>query len=122
MSYKTVRKRLYDNLDFLTLLAKAKRPAARERLISLANKNQLEAVFDCIRNTLYSPKVGPLTDTHKRSLRKYKKLLVLLANKKLPVDVKRDVLIQRGGFLPAIIAPILGIAGSLIGDLISKAV
>lgn len=53
-----------------------------------------------------------LTPHHKRRLRRYKKDLRALANRRISAKHKK-VLLQRGGFLSALLPPIIGILGSL---------
>jgi len=116
---KNQHQRLRDNLDFLTLLAKAKRPEKRRNLLEVATAEQLRTIIDCIKNVLYSDKI-PLTSKDKRALKKHKSVLITLANKRLPAETRRDLLCQRGGFLPALIPPILAVVGSLLGGLLNR--
>ena len=36
------------------------------------------------------------------------------------IKKKRQLLLQEGGFLPALLAPIISLAGGLIGELVAK--
>lgn len=121
MAPKAVHKRLYNNLDFLNLVAKTKSPSKRRKLLELANREQIRAICDCIKNAAYNPKIE-LTKEQKRALKNHKGVLMQLAHTKQPISKQKEILIQHGGFLSALIAPILGIAGSLLGDFFTHAV
>ena len=110
---------LKNNLDYLTLLGKTKRAREWRKLIEIASVEQLEAVWACIHNILYNHGI-PLSDGDKRKLKRHKDTLLALDSKRLTKEQKKRALNQYGGFLPAILAPIIGIAGGLLADLITK--
>jgi len=114
---KTPVLRLNDNLDFLKIVSKAKTPKRRREILRTATAEQLTSICDCIHNILYNREIS-LTDKNKRLLRRHKGVLLVLANKKLPKQTRCEILEQQGGFLPALLAPIIGIAGSLLSNLI----
>lgn len=61
-----------------------------------------------------------LTPRQKSALKKYKKAIRLLAVKKTPAK-KRLIVEQKGGFLGALIGPLIGsVAASALGGLASK--
>jgi len=63
-----------------------------------------------------------MSTTHKQNLVKKKHLVHQMILKGKPYRYKRDLLIQKGGFLPALLAPIIGLVGGLVGDLIGSAI
>lgn len=120
MAKKSSLKRLKDNIDYLALLSKAKRSEQRRKLIEIATADQLNAVWDCIHNILFNERV-PLTQNDRKKLKKYKNILVSLDRlKKSHKEKKKDILHQHGGFLPALLAPVLGIAGTLLSNLLTR--
>jgi len=54
-----------------------------------------------------------------KSLRRHRNKLSDLARLKTPIAKKRKIL-QTGGFLPLLLAPLLGIASSIIGGVATK--
>ena len=59
----------------------------------------------------------PLTARQLKSLRRHSNKLYDLARLKTSIAKKRNIL-QTGGFLPLLLAPLLGIASSIIGGVI----
>jgi hypothetical protein len=53
-------------------------------------------------------------------LAKFSKTLREIVDRKTNLTKKRKLLVQKGGFLPALLAPIIGVATGLIGDLIGN--
>lgn len=66
----------------------------------------------------------PLTVSQKRKLNRYKLTLRKLGCKSVPLTVKKRIFAnsQSGGFLPFLIPPLLGIAGTLAGRAIAKGI
>ena len=112
-------KRLQENLELLKLLKKAK---AQDRKVILqnANKSLILCLCECIKNILEgNVKLKP---AEKKRLARHADILRQVADRKLNTESKRKLLIQQGGFIPALVAPILGIAGSLVADLVGRLV
>ena len=109
-------RRLRKNSDFLRVLAKAT-PKQYKGLIDGANKDLIHAVCECATNCLNGN--IPLTPRQKKRLAPYKKNLRHLANKKVRFQDKRKV-IQKGGFLGALLKPIIQTLGSLLLELKKK--
>lgn len=109
-------KRFEKHVDYLTVLCKCG-PKQRSELIKTADNQLIKVICDCAENVLAGQ--VPLTPKQKRKLARHKKLLRELRGKKSLVT-KRKRLSQSGGFLPALLAPILGVVGGLVTDLIFK--
>lgn len=63
----------------------------------------------------------PLTKRQKAEFTpKRKKLVRSLAQKKLSRKARKQLVVQTGGFLPALIAPVISILGGLLGEVIGK--
>ena len=104
--------RLRRNLDFLRILSKAS-PAQRKAILESASKDLIYCICEIIDNILHG--TVKLSKQRQTKLLRYKKLLRFINDKKVAVNKKKKVLIQKGGgFLPALIVPILALAGSLL--------
>lgn len=109
--------RLKKHLELLKLIKKAK-PEHRKILIKTAEQSLILCLCECIDNILRgNVKLGP---KKKKELAKYTIVLRKIANRETSKEAKRKLLIQQGGFLPALLAPIIGLAGGLIGELVTK--
>ena len=109
--------RVKKHLDSLKILRKAK-PKFRKNFLLGADNDLIKCLCECSLNVLNGN--IKLSKNQKKSLRKHRKNIRTLAAKKVGLKRKRKILIQKGGFLPALLAPVLGIAGSLIGDLLRR--
>ena len=72
----------------------------------------IKCICECSNNLLHG--VVPLTEAQKKKLSKKKKTLRLLSSQKTSLKKKRK-LIQSGGFLGALLGPIVSVLGSLFG-------
>lgn len=77
-----------------------------------ANNEFIHCICECAKNLLKG-KV-PLTSQQKRLLSKNKNKLRTLVKKKISVGKKKKI-IQTGGFLGALLGPIVSILGGLLG-------
>lgn len=107
--------RLRRNFKFLKFLKKAKK-AQRCSLLKTAHKDLILCICDCVVNTLRGN--VRLTKKDKKSLKRHKSVLRALTERRRGIENKRKILIQKGGFLPLLLAPILTAAGGLIGNLL----
>ena len=106
--------RLQRNKHLLQVLAKSK-PNVVKSVIKSADRDLIDTLCECCLNVLNGN--VPLAPPQKRKLCKYKTVLRTLAYKKQASQQKKKrSLLQKGGFLPALLAPAL--AGFLAGNLI----
>ena len=110
---KAMAHSLKKHADVLNVLVKTK-PKVQKAIIQTADKDLVNCLCDCALNVLKAN--VPLTPSQKRKLARHKQGLRALISPKTSVSKKRKVL-QTGGFLPALLGPILGIAGPLLGKL-----
>ena len=102
--------RLKKHCDILKLLYQAK-PKVRAALIEDASPELLTCLAECSLNILKGN--VPLDSSQKEKLRRQRHKLRLLASKKVSKTNKKKI-IQKGGFLSALLAPIVGgILGTL---------
>ncbi|MCP3681302.1 MAG: hypothetical protein GY861_01305 [bacterium] len=111
-------KRLKDNLDFISPLHKTRTAKNRRDLLKIASPEQILTVCECIKNVI-NKKVPGITEKKKTFIKKHRGTILALVKDRVPTEKRRKIIAQKGGFLPALLAPVLGIAGSLIGNLIN---
>lgn len=88
----------------LQRLAKAD-PRVRRQLLHRGSSDLVKAICECARNVLAGN--VPLNTGQKLRLKKYRKPLREIVKKKTPL-YKKKIIIQRGGFLSALIGPLIG--------------
>lgn len=102
--------RVRKQVSLLRLLSKAK-PKTACAIIKAGDKQLMDALCECALNILKG--VVPLSSRQRGRLQKYKHHLRALAKKTLSSQ-KKKALLQKGGFLGALLNPILGVLGSLL--------
>jgi hypothetical protein len=105
-------KRLHRNLALLDLLSKTTK-SQREALIKTCTQDQLQCICDCAINILKEN--IQLTDDQFKKLKRFQKQLRYLANPEDKLENKR-IVIQKGGFLPVLLTPILSAAATILTD------
>ena len=114
-NYKKMSNRIKKNIHLLKVLHDSKNDT-RKAILERANKDLIDTICECIHNILKGNlKVSP--DVF-RKLKRHQKDIREIYSKKAKLNRKKKLLIQHGGFLPALLAPILAIAGSLISGLV----
>ena len=106
-------KRIVSHLSSLKKLKKCK-PQCRKNLLESGGKSLQVCLRECAVNILKGNVC--LTKAQKTKLQKYKNQIREIS-KKGTSQKKRLQIEQKGGFLPALIAPVLG---ALLGGLIKK--
>ena len=83
---------------------------------TLAKKNCssefIKCICECAKNVLAGNVA--LSPEHKRRLKRHKHSLRKLALKKTPISTKKKI-VQNGGFLGALLGPVVKILGGLFG-------
>ncbi len=104
--------RLKDHAPYLHVLVNGT-AQQREGILRGAKKQLIYCLCECALNVLQGNVI--LTPEAKSKLSKHKRLLRELADKKIPVTRKKKLLLtQKGGWVTALIAPILRALGSLL--------
>jgi hypothetical protein len=88
---------------------------AKKKLIKECDGKLIDCFCECSKNILKGN--VPLKQTQLKRLRREKKNLRALALKKTSLKKKRKIL-QKGGFIGAILPPVLTVLSSLLGGLI----
>jgi hypothetical protein len=104
--------RLRRNAPLLRVLHRSS-PTARKRILkSHCSGDFINCICECVKNILKGN--VPLTVSQKEALRRKRKTLHQLALKKTSKR-KKEKIVQSGGFLGAILGPIVSILGRLFG-------
>lgn len=98
--------------DLLKVLLKSS-PRMRRAILGAADKELIDCLCECAVNILRGNVT--LSSEQRERLRKYKNAVRKLANKGVAVKSKRQIL-QTGGFLGALLAPL---AASLVGPVLT---
>ena len=104
-------KRVKHNAPYLHVLAKGS-DKQRQGVIQGANKELITCLCECALNVLNGN--IHLKPSEKKRLTKYKRHIRVLGNKKIGVQKKKKVLRQKGGFLGALLTPVLSALGGLL--------
>jgi SAM-dependent MidA family methyltransferase len=108
--------RLKKHIDELKVLKKAKRKL-RQNILEAADNQLIRCLCECCYNVLNGN--VKLSQKQKKTLQKHKHHLRNLSAKKTSQKKRRAILVQNGGFLPALLAPILSVATTLISQLLN---
>lgn len=84
---------------------------SKRKIIKECDRHLIDCFCECSKNILKGN--VPLKESQLRKLRREKKNLRALALKRTPLKKKRKIL-QKGGFIGALLTPVLSILGSLI--------
>lgn len=99
--------------DYLTLLATSKEAKRRKALLEIASRTEIDAISECLLNILSGKVKIPPKKLH--HLRKIKRHLRDLTNKRCSFKKRKQILKQKGGFLPTLLPIALSVLGSLFG-------
>ena len=109
--------RIKRNWDWLKVIKQAT-PTQRKAILATASDDLILAICEIADNVLDGPiKLSP---KQKSSLNKYKNALRDTADKKVSKTKKKNILIQKGGFLPIVLGPALSLIASFIGEELGK--
>lgn len=107
-------KRLKANKHMLYILKDAK-PSLRKELLRKANPEIIKTICEISHNTLKGN--SKLSSKGKKILEKYKNKLRILNSSKKSLKSKKKLIIQSGGFLPALLGVVLS---GVIGHFLNK--
>lgn len=110
--------RVLKNINFLKYLCTCN-PKQRKASITLADPDAILALVECCINVLCGN--VKLTDGQKKRLRKHRTVLRRIC-RKIPISKRKHILVQKGGFLPFLLAPLLSLVSSVAGAAISRAI
>lgn len=109
--------RLKRNLPYLKALKNAT-PKRRKQILTASTTDHIKTLCDiCLNVCQHHVDLSP---KQIKCLQKHAKCIRALAAKKGSLKHKRKLLIQNGGFLPALLTPIIGAVGGLLGNLLGN--
>ena len=111
INHLKMTRRLQHNAPYLHVLARGS-DKQRQGVIQGANKELIACLCECALNVLNGN--VHLKPSEKKKLLKYKRHLRALSNKKTPALKKKKLLRQKGGFLGALLTPVLSALGGLL--------
>ena len=87
----------------------------RKALLRKADAKLVRRICECSLNVL----IGnvPLSKGHKSRLRKHAKVLRKLSAPDITLQRRKNIIVQRGGFLPALLAPLIG---TILANFVNK--
>lgn len=106
-------KKLRKNVDLLSLLARAK-PKMIKAVVNAADKEVVCCLCECAHNILNGN--VPLRPHHLRQLKRHRADVRKLVKPRVTLNQKKKIL-QKGGFLPALLAPV---AASVLAPLVKQ--
>ncbi len=96
----------------------AKNKRYRDLLLDIASKDQINAIAECIDNVLHG--AVPLSGKDIARLKRYKGPMRNVCDHQVPVQIKKEILKQSGGFLSFLIPLALSVIGPLVKGLSGK--
>lgn len=90
----------------------------RNKIIRKSNKCVINAISEIALNCLLGN--IPLTKCKYQEIIKYKNILRKLKKKNISTKKKREIVIQRGGFLNLLIPPVLSLLAGVAANIINK--
>ena len=98
--------RVKKHLSELCVLAKCP-PQQRKAYLQHAKEELITCLSECCANTLKGN--VPLSPAQKKALSRHKKHIREVANKRNSHRKRKEILIQKGGFLGSLLGPILSL-------------
>ena len=106
--------KIEENIGELEYLLLGRNPRVRKKILADADKSLIDALCECCKNILDCHFRVSKEERHR--LEPYKHLMREVVKKKVPLYKKKEIF-QKGGFLPALLAPL---AAPLLAPLASK--
>lgn len=97
----------------LRFLQKAPTPI-KKRILEKASPELIRCICDCAHNVLQGN--VPISEAHKRKLKKHKNSLRKLVDSKVSLKKKRKIS-QTGGFLSLLLSALAPVLGGIVGGL-----
>ena len=96
----------------LVITLRSLKPQQRRMLLETCKSKHLKGFEEVCLNICKNS--VPLTAQQLQTCRKWRKQLKLLALKKHPLKAKKKILLQKGGFLPALLPIIATVLGTVL--------
>lgn len=102
--------------DFLSLIGRAKAKHMREKLLAIANADQIDAIIECVDNVNRNNVVVPKQKV--QTLRRHSKLVQDLLKPRTSLQRRKRLLSQSGGFLGSLIPVVAATLGGVYNKLL----
>lgn len=100
------------NAELLKLLCRSNTKVSKT-ILKHASPDLIKSITECSHNVLKGN--VPLTSSQKKRLARYKQSLRNLSKKSTSIKHKKKI-IQQGGFIGALLRPIVSVLGQIIGS------
>ena len=112
-------KKLREQVPYLEALKQSRQGVRRRRmLIDAGGAPLIKCLGECCHNVLQG--VVPISEVTRRKLKRHARHIREVADPKVSLKRKRAVLVQKGGFLPALLVPVLSAVSGLVGSLLNR--
>jgi hypothetical protein len=98
--------RIKENKQLLDLISKCKNRNERKVFLEKGSDEFIKAILEILLNVAKGN--VNITDKIKKKLKKYKRIIRMLICPKVSLKLKRQTLIQKGGFLNVILPAVIG--------------
>jgi len=104
--------------DLMPMLKRLRRMREKDRnkVIRCGDSRLINCICECTKNVLKGR--VPLTQRQLKKLSSWKECMRILATKRPSLKAKK-VLLQKGGFLGALLAPVLSFLGGIVSNAIT---
>jgi len=111
-------KSLRDQLPLLKALSRVRRKEDRRKILRVGGEKLASCLCECCHNVLQGN--IRMSVAERKKLKRHAKSIRTLGDPRVNLRNKKKLLNQKGGFLPALLAPILSTAVGLIGGLLNR--
>ena len=88
------------------------KPQQRRKFLESCNNKHIRGLEEVCLNICKNS--VPLNEDQLKTCKKWRKKIRLLALKRYPLKKKKELLVQRGGFLPALLPVIASVLGAVL--------
>ena len=105
--------------DLMPTLKRLRRMSERDRkqFIRRSDSRLIKCICECTKNVLKGR--VPLSRRQLKKLSSWKRCMRILSTRKPSLKTKKAVLLQKGGFLGALLAPVLSFLGGIVSSKIA---
>ena len=111
-------KNLREQLPLLQALKQAKQPQKRKIILAAGGDPLIKCLGECCHNVLTGNVY--MHPAQRQKLKRHAAVIRALGDRKTGLKKKKEILVQRGGFLPALLVPILSAVSGLVGGLFNR--
>jgi hypothetical protein len=100
-------------------LKRLRRIRDKKKFLETCSQDVIDSICECSKNVLKGN--VPLSTAAFKKLRHHKTILRKLSDRKVPAKTRRKLLQQQsGGFLGALLGPLIGLASSMFSGLLNR--